>query len=123
MPRDIQNHDLYQDRTVQDWHRESFPADHWAIDLDLMGACRRCRQPLYLIESTTNPNKPSSILLRLAQRADIPAFVIYHDTEHITSAKRIYPSHKIYGDAIQVQMALVVARLMHMNDHHAEVGR
>lgn len=122
MPKDIQNPDLYADRTVQDWHREAFPKDHWAIDLDLMGACSKCRAPLYLIESTTNPQKPTSILMRLAKRADVPAFVIYHDTERITFAKRIYPSHERYADVTQVQVALVVARLLHMHEHHGEVG-
>lgn len=86
MPKDILNPTLYADRTVQDWHRESFPPDYWAIDLDLMGACNRCRQPLYLIESTTNPNKPFTILENLAERANVPAVVVLHNTNEVIGA-------------------------------------
>lgn len=36
MSMTIRNQALYHDRTVQDWHRETFPSDYWAIDLDLI---------------------------------------------------------------------------------------
>ena len=86
MPLEILNRELYADRTVQDWHRSALPSDHDAIDLDLMGVCRRsyCRDPLYFIEATTNPNKPATILRRLAAVADAYGIVVVHDTETIT---------------------------------------
>lgn len=89
MPLEIQNQALYADRTVQDWHRREMPRDHDAIDLDLMGVCHRgyCREPLYFIEATTNPDKPSSILRKLAQKCDAYGFIVVHDTETITLVK------------------------------------
>lgn len=93
-PRRVENEELYHDRTVQGWHRDSFPDSWTAIDLDLMGACQRCRRPLYLIESTTNPNKYVGILTALAQRSDVPAFIVYHNTSEVTGGKVIYPHHE-----------------------------
>jgi hypothetical protein len=86
MPLQIVNRELYANRTVQDWHRRVMPRDADAIDLDLMGVCRRsyCRDPLYFIEATTNPNKPATILRRLANKAGAFGIVVYHDTETIT---------------------------------------
>ena len=86
---DVRNVGLYQDRTVQDWHRDAFPSTYHAIDLDLMGCCHLCREPLYLIEATTNPEKGYSILRRLALRSNLPGFVVYHDREQVTSALHI----------------------------------
>lgn len=85
MPLEVMNRELYADRTVQDWHRFSLPSDHDAIDVDLMGVCRRgfCRDPLYFIEATTNPNKPATILRRLAEKAGGFGIVVVHDTNAI----------------------------------------
>lgn len=85
----VRNVDLYQDRTVQDWHRDAFPSTYHAIDLDLMGCCHICRTPLYLIEATTNPQKGFSIMRRLSEMARVPAFVVYHDREQVTSAMHV----------------------------------
>jgi hypothetical protein len=113
MPLTIQNQTLYQDRTVQDWHRESFPATHWAIDLDLMGACNRCREPLYLIEATTNPEKPYTILRKLAARAEVPALVIYHDSQVVIGGLLVHPkSHRLH-DRDSVTAVCLMVREMH----------
>lgn len=87
MHEQIRNASLYQDRTVQDWHRTAFPSNYHAIDLDLMGCCSVCRKPLYLIEATTNPNKASSILHQLSVMSGVPAFVVWHDQHDVTRAK------------------------------------
>lgn len=121
MPDEILNPDLYQDRTVQDWHRVRFPRQAWAIDLDLMGACHICREPLYLIEATTNPNKPTTILRALAKRADIPGLVIFHDTEQVRSARLVYPKTNVYGDEITVHGLLVAIRTYHFAQEHPGV--
>ena len=92
MPLEIVNRELYADRTVQDWHRYSLPSDHDAIDLDLMGVCHRgyCRDPLYFIEATTNPDKPATILRRLAERTGVFGIVAVHDTETITGLRVVF---------------------------------
>lgn len=57
------------------------PHQATAIDIDLLGAChvKSCSAPLYLIESTTNPNKTTDIIAAIAQRAGVPALLIVHD--------------------------------------------
>ena len=92
MPLEIQNQALYADRTVQDWHRRVMPRDADAIDLDLFGTCRLpyCRDPLYFIEATTNPQKPFSIHRRLAQKAEGFGLLVFHDTETITGFRVVH---------------------------------
>lgn len=121
MPQHILNPSLYADRTVQDWHRDTFPSHFWAIDLDLMGACKRCREPVYLIEATTNPSKPTSILRALAARAKVAAFVVEHDTERITRGKCIWPEFVRYGDEVQIRAALEVLRIIHDHEAHGVI--
>jgi len=94
MPLHIGNRELYQDRTVQDWHRRMMPRDADAIDVDLVGVCRHsyCREPLYWIEATTNPNKPATILRRFAQMTNAYGLVVQHDTEQITAFRYVNQS-------------------------------
>lgn len=115
----IHNEDLYHDRTVQDWHRQAFDRDCWAIDLDLMGVCRSCRQPLYLIESTTNPAKPTSILRNLGERAAVPALVVWHDTHNITGAQQVWP-HPLLRKLTEPDLRayLTWLRVQHGRDAH-----
>lgn len=114
----IRNMDLYQDRTVQDWHRNTFHRDCWAIDLDLMGACHSCRAPLYLIEATTNPNKPTSILRALAQRADVPALVIYHRDRLIVRGRHVWPADMPIASEPQIRQYLTWLRESHADTEH-----
>lgn len=114
MPQVILNDALYHDRTVQDWHRNAFPASDWAIDMDLLGACNSCREPLYLIEATTNPNKPLSILKRLAMRSHLPAFVVLHDGEYIRSARVIWPTVIELREERWLRSTLLIVRQQHL---------
>ncbi len=114
MPAEILNQIAYHDRTVQDWHRERFPNNNWAIDLDLLGACCRCRQPLYLIEASTNPNKPTTILRCLARQADLPAFLIIHDNATITGGYQLWPTTTRLSDEEQTAAALAAVRADHL---------
>jgi hypothetical protein len=63
------------DRRYQDWHY-TLPQDWDFIDLDGLDCCRRCREPLLLTESSKDPNKATSIMRRLAERADVQAVLI-----------------------------------------------
>lgn len=128
MPLEIMNHALYQDRTVQDWHRRVMPSDHDAIDLDLMGVCHRsyCRDPLYFIEATTNPNKPVTILRRLAEKAGAFGIVAEHDTDTITRIRVVTnphdgkPRESASGDVSEALRTLLAAIRA---DHDREVHR
>lgn len=119
MPLHIQNHTLYQDRTVQDWHRNTLPPIATAIDIDLMGACKTCSTPTYLIEATTNPNKPTNILRALAKRANTPALLIVHNCDVVLYADHIWPTAntRVVG-ADNVHTLLIACIQMHYTTQH-----
>ena len=118
MPNVIINQQLYEDRTVQNWHRHSFPSTSHAIDLDLMGVCDRCREPLYLIESTTNPQKPLTILKRLAIRSQLPALMIQHDRSTVIRGVVIYPCNVVLTGEPEVHSFLEMCRRIHSEQNH-----
>lgn len=117
-PAHILNEALYYDRTVQDWHRNELPSDWSAIDLDLMGTCRRCSEPLYLIEATTRTDKPVSMLRALAKRADLPAFVIVHDLEQVTGGRILWPAVAALQSEQMVRYFLATIRRNHARQSH-----
>ena len=88
----IRNNTLYQDRTVQDWHYDALGQPCPAIDIDLLGYCEYgyCRETLYLIEATTNPDKHTSVIERLAKLAKVPAYLFLHNRQIVTRVKKIW---------------------------------
>lgn len=128
MPDEILNPDLYQDRTVQDWHRQlkdahGEPLTKWkAIDLDLMGYCHICRDPLYLIESTTNEQKATTVMRALARRAQLPAFVVLHNRLEILQSRLVanpFSDRKpLYSGSTELQYALGATRVYHHQMSH-----
>jgi hypothetical protein len=115
MPMLIQNQRLYEDRTVQMWHRHKLPRDYGAIDIDLMGYCAYglCRDPLYLIESTTNPNKPITVLRRLAERAHVFGLIVQHSEGVIIGGRLVYPQVKALDSDTEVREAIDWIRGQH----------
>ncbi len=92
VPGHVRNPDDYFDRTIQHWHMRVMPSNHSAIDLDLMGYCDAagCRQPLYLIEATSNAeNKATSVLAALARSANVPALLLVHANGEFSKWKRV----------------------------------
>lgn len=133
MPAEIQNDELYHDRTVQDWHRETFPKTDtrnratgeierkWtAIDLDLLGACSVCFRTLYLIEATTRREKGLSILFNLAEAADVAAVVIRHTPTtdkvkgHVINGRVIYPTLTDLDSEAAISAYLANVRAAHV---------
>ena len=92
MTTEIRNAALYFDRTVQLAHRTGMGDDAHAIDVDLAGFCKRCSRPLYLIESTTNPEKGTRYLRALASAASCHAVLILHREGTIRRWRRIAPT-------------------------------
>ena len=88
--KDVRNPSLYFDRTVQNAHRQ-LPRWCSASDVDLLGWCTICGDPLYFVEATTNPNKHGKWLVRLAESADVPAMLVWHDRMDITRGRVIWP--------------------------------
>lgn len=63
------------DRRFNDCHY-SWPKEWDYIDLDGLEVCHRCRESLLLYEVTRNGDKATSILRRLAVRAQVPALLL-----------------------------------------------
>lgn len=66
------------DKVFSRWHR-TLPALAACIDIDMVEYCARCREPLAFIETAKDVGqdiKPVTVLRRIAERADIPAFVL-----------------------------------------------
>jgi len=87
----VQNPDAYFDTTVNEWHMKTFPWDATAIDVDLVGTCRSCNKPLYMVEATENPAKYSYILQEMARRCSCVAYVVWHQDKYVTEAQQVYP--------------------------------
>lgn len=130
MPLQILNETLYHDRTVQDWHRRTMARDADAIDIDLMGVCHdfKCRDPLYIIEATTNPNKPATILRRLAEKSEAVGIVAVHNTETITGFRVVHDPFNLKSLQIASEdpetvfkYFLAVIRVYHKNKFHPAV--
>lgn len=80
----VRNPDTYYDRVIQDWHMLNMPKDHDAIDLDLFGVCHSCRQPLYMIEGSSDPKKATSILQALSRRTGTPGLLMLSEDSVFT---------------------------------------
>lgn len=63
------------------WHRDpSHEDDAKAIDIDLLGYCAGCLDPLYLVEATRGRNRKTAIVLEhLGEQLSVPVFVAYQD--------------------------------------------
>lgn len=118
-PSTVLNPALYADRTVQDWHRNTFNKAAWAIDIDLLGACLICRTPLYLLESTTNPEKPVAIIGALSRLSGVPAFTILHHGGQILRADAIGGNARHEGETA-VKTLLALARYTHTLSEHPQ---
>lgn len=63
-----------------DWHRDQPDDTAGAIDIDLLGYCKHCLYPLYLIEATRGRNrKNASVLENLGRLVGVPVWVVYQD--------------------------------------------
>jgi hypothetical protein len=74
------------------WHRETFPDDNAAIDVDLMGCCGRCGAPLYLLETVRGSGEKSTwylTRLRAALRVPVPAFLVRYWTDDPADPDRV----------------------------------
>lgn len=99
----INNPDLYFDRSLQLWHY-SLDSRWKGIDVDFMGSCSRCADPVYLIEGTgrTPAVKSARYLHALARRAGVPALVVRHtrpEPEHCAACGQRTTFH-MRGDVV-----------------------
>ena len=63
------------------WHRKNHGSIAMA-DIDKISVCNACLEPLFIAETVFNNgqgwNKPHKITKRLAEKASIPAFIIWY---------------------------------------------
>lgn len=117
---DVYNEQKNLAKVVNDWHRDRFPEEHKAIDIDLMGCCPRCKRPLYLIEATEQmEGKPTSYLRALAVEADTPAFLIFHIGPVVTGVQRIHPNRSEIFNEQKAYEYLCWLRQEHDCERHA----
>lgn len=88
--------------TMSQWHRESFPDDAKAIDIDLDGACARCGRPLYLWEVVRGGGAKSTFyivaLARLLTPPIVPVLLVRYWTCADGSLDRVCASFRHGGD-------------------------
>ncbi len=88
-----------RDLAVSGWHRRAFGDNATAIDLDLMGLCKKCGAHLYVLEDTRELGaKPTTITKASANRLNCVAFLIQYRRDELLSeefevfrATRIWP--------------------------------
>lgn len=119
-PMEIQNDEQYADRTVEDWHRNNLPDYCWAIDIDLVGACSICRQPIYLIESTSSRCKATTILVQFASMTGLPAMTILHDWKKPLYAQMLTHQAKRYHGEDAIKNLLLDIRRDHYRKKHPD---
>jgi hypothetical protein len=70
-----------RDLAFSQWHRHALPDDCTAIDIDFVEYCRRCKQPIALVESARDMSgngyyKPAMVTHGLAVMAGIRAYTV-----------------------------------------------
>tara|TARA_A100001201_G_scaffold54781_1_gene53347 strand:- start:1128 stop:1508 length:381 start_codon:yes stop_codon:yes gene_type:complete len=66
-----------------EWHR-ALPNDLGYIDCDCVGICLKCKQPIYLAETTFDvgqPWKATTTTAALAKMAGLPSFLIFYKVD------------------------------------------
>ena len=67
-----------------EWHR-SLKNELGYIDIDSVGICLKCKQPLYLAETTFDVGqawKATTTTEKLARLANLPSFLIFYKVEN-----------------------------------------
>ena len=103
MSRHVRDRDAYEsDKWFNDWHRDSLGNEASMIDLDGLGYCQRCQQPLYVVEATRSRMvKAAWVADRVAHDTGALLLVLYKD-------ERDMPGHigfdLRYGDGLRSKL-------------------
>lgn len=66
---------VHVDRRYNDWHYTLGRGYHY-MDLDGIEWCRRCWKTFLLVETSTDPNKPTIVLETLARDLGVPSYLL-----------------------------------------------
>lgn len=105
-----------RDLTYSGWHRTL--ADHITyIDIDACEYCQKCREPLILIELAKDygqSNKATTVLRKLALKANISAYLIYYKMDDKTdeiASFRLRQVSPIWGNEL-IMLPLEYAKFL-----------
>lgn len=95
-----------RDLGMSQWHREQFGTDCHAFDIDLIGMCLYCAQPLYAWECTRADQKSTRWLEKVCAFMNIPGYLVRYSNgedgrvESIT-ARLVFPvvGQRVIGQA------------------------
>jgi hypothetical protein len=103
---------------MSQWHRDVFGDECKAFDLDLVGVCGACQNPLYVWETTRAAVKATTWTGRTAFRFNVPGFLIHYvstdgELKELT-AYRIYPRPQtLIGGGQDLQLLMEDIRRTH----------
>jgi hypothetical protein len=70
-----------RDLSINLWHRATFGDDAKALDVDLIGMCGRCDQPLYAYEATRSQGyKATKWLRQICLQQNVPGYLVVYST-------------------------------------------
>jgi len=120
----VSNHERtgLRELTMSRWHREGFPDDAVAIDVDLMGSCPNCCEPIYLWECVRGDRPKSTAYMRglvHSLTVPVPLLLIRYWTkpgtdelDHLLASFRMGGDGSVM-DAQQLQTYLQGLRVVH----------
>ena len=82
MSRWVRDRDEYEhgSKWFADWHREALADLSTMIDIDCLGYCTICLEPLYIVEATRSKRrKTASVSEHLARSVRCLMYVVYRD--------------------------------------------
>lgn len=117
-----------RDLTISAWHRRNFDDDQSAFDLDLIGVCKLCGNPLYVWETTRAADKNTTWTGRSAHRFNVPGYLVtyWHDPDGSLdmTVAQIYPAKRRIGGQIDLKYHIDQLRTAHRSIWHgSEITR
>ncbi len=105
-----------------EWHR-ALKNDLGYIDIDSVGICLKCKQPLYLAETTFDVGqawKATTTTEKLARLANLPSFLIFYKVENEKVVKfrikQLTPEK--YKKDVELEPAAWVQAMELLQDRH-----
>jgi hypothetical protein len=114
--------DLFKGRHYSRWHRNALPSHCTMIDIDGVDYCQQCREPLVLIEATRDIGafKPTTVLCKLAKRADLRAWLIYYtiSQDDTIASFRVQQVHPTVSQVVSTSPEKLRARFVQLHAEH-----
>lgn len=115
-----------RDLAFSQWHRRVFDDDAAALDIDLVGMCKRCNQPIYMIETTRADKKSTTWTEVIARKCQVPAFVVfYREADDETGSFSRFDAYSLHygartflGGSYELSVVLNGLRQLHDQEDH-----